>query len=82
MFGQFAQQHELKAGQGDGTAPRVGGEVGHVQSQAAGSDAWAGIFPEPEADAREQFGQQEWLGQVILGAAFEAIDFRGGVVHA
>jgi hypothetical protein len=44
--------------------------------------ARTGIFPQPEPDACEQLGQQERLGQVILGAAFEAIDLRGGVVYA
>jgi hypothetical protein len=95
VLGQLAQQHELKAGQGDGTAPRVGSEVRHVQRQAAGPDdvarpagfggadrisARANIFPQPEPDTCQQLGKQERLGQVILGAAFKAIDLRGGVV--
>jgi hypothetical protein len=38
VFGQFAQHHELEAGQRDEAGPSVGGEVCHVQCQAAGPD--------------------------------------------
>src|SRR5215475_9385460 len=85
MLHQLRQEHRLPPGQPHGPGPGVrllADGVEHDLRSGENVRVRQAPVPDPRLDPGQQFIQHERLGQVVVGAHFEAVHLRRGVGQA